>query len=103
MNLKKDEKLEVQWQDGTVSTYPIALLRKMCPCATCKEIRAAEENRPVNRLRVLPGDHSAPSRPLAVTNAELVGGYALKLEWTDGHDTGIYSFQYLREIAPERK
>ena len=40
---------------------------------------------------------------LAVVSAELVGGYALRVEWTDDHGSGIYSFQYLREISPEQK
>jgi DUF971 family protein len=41
--------------------------------------------------------------PLTATNAQLVGGYALRVEFSDGHDTGIYSFNYLREICPEAK
>jgi DUF971 family protein len=99
LNLKKDEKLEIEWQDGLRSTYPIALLRRMCPCALCKTQREEELSRPKTLLRVLSGNHS---RPLAVVSAELVGGYALRIEWTDDHGSGIYSFQYLREISPER-
>jgi DUF971 family protein len=100
LNLKKDEKLEVEWSDGSRSVYPISLLRGMCPCAACKTEReqdAKEKAQKKPALKILSGDHS---RPLAVVHAELVGGYAIRLDWSDGHGTGIYSWQYLREIAP---
>ena len=42
LNLKRDDKLEIVWKDGTTSLYPIAFLRSMCPCALCKEIRDAK-------------------------------------------------------------
>lgn len=98
LNLKKDEKLEIQWQDGTTSIYPIAMLRAMCPCALCKNVREGEAKKPKQSrsLNILPGNYS---RPLAVTGAELVGGYAIRLDWSDDHGSGIYSFQYLRELA----
>lgn len=100
LNLKKDKKLEVEWKDGTRSVYPIAQLRAACPCAGCRGEREQRAKEPVqtvqSRLRVLSGDHS---RPLAVTGAELVGSYAIRLDWSDGHGSGIYSFAYLRELA----
>ena len=100
LTLKKDEKLEVAWQDGLLSTYPISLLRAQCPCAKCKQDRA-EQEASKNRLRVIQGAHS--DAPLAVVSAEKVGNYAIRLIWTDGHDTGIYSWHYLREISPQKK
>jgi DUF971 family protein len=97
LNLKKDEKLEVQWEDGRVSVYPIAYLRKMCPCASCKTFREEEAKKPKTKLTVF---SKTSEGPLAATGAELVGGYALRIDWTDGHGSGIYSFAYLREIDP---
>jgi DUF971 family protein len=101
LNLKKDEKLEIEWQDGLKSVYPLALLRSMCPCALCREVRG-EDKGPKNRskLNLLPGNYS---QPLTVLDAELVGGYAMRLDWSDNHGSGIYSFQYLREISPQKK
>lgn len=96
LDLKKDEKLVVEWQDGRTCTYSLSLLRSMCPCAKCREIRAGEKKKK-SLLTVLPGNYSGA---LTVINAELVGNYALKIEWSDQHDTGIYSFDYLREICP---
>ena len=99
LDLKKDEKLEIEWQDGLRSTFPISMLRAACPCAACKSLRhRPPEGNP--RLQVLPGNQT---KPLQVVDAELVGGYALRLEWSDDHGSGIYSFQYLREISPQRR
>ena len=98
LDLKRDEKLTVAWQDGLVCDYPLVLLRKMCPCAACKETREAEKTRPRTSLSVLP--ETFVSGNPTVVDAQLVGNYALKVTWSDGHDTGIYSFQYLREICP---
>ena len=99
LNLKKDEKLEIEWQDGHTCVYPISYLRSKCPCATCKTVRD-EQKQAKSLLTVLPGNYA---KPLAVVNAELVGNYAMKIAWSDEHDTGIYSFQYLREICPEKR
>jgi DUF971 family protein len=96
LDLKRDEKLEILWKDGTRSVYPLGLLRSMCPCATCKEVRAAQQGRN-SRLNVLPGNYS---QPLTVLKAELVGNYALQIDWSDDHSSGIYSFDYLRSISP---
>jgi DUF971 family protein len=105
LDLKKDEKLTVTWQDGRVCTYSLTLLRSMCPCAQCKIVRegrdphqimTTEPPRKKTSLTILPGNYSGP---ITVRGAELVGNYALKIEWSDGHESGIYSFQYLREMG----
>src|SRR5438105_3339635 len=95
LNLKKDEKLEIEWKDGLRSVYPIALLRRLCPCASCRKMRDEEAAAQVKRkplLRVLA--NNPEETPLAVVHAELVGGYALQLDWSDNHSSGIYSFDY---------
>jgi DUF971 family protein len=73
----------------------------MCPCAACKDQREAEATRPKTSLAVLPESFVAGNP--TVVDAQLVGNYALKITWSDQHDTGIYSFQYLREICPEKR
>jgi DUF971 family protein len=98
LDLRRGEKLTITWQDGVVSVYPLTLLRKMCPCAMCKDQREADAVRPKTSLNVLPETFSGGNP--TVVDAQLVGNYALKISWSDQHDTGIYSFQYLREIAP---
>ena len=70
----------------------------MCPCAMCKEERESAAKRPKKSLAVLP--ETFTGAPPTVVNANLVGNYALRIEWSDKLETGIYSFQYLREICP---
>jgi DUF971 family protein len=96
LDLKRDEKLEIHWQDGRVCVYSISLLRSKCPCAACKTVRQ-EDQQKKPLLQILPGNYS---QPLSALSAELVGNYALKIEWSDNHGSGIYSFQYLRDICP---
>lgn len=98
LDLKKDTALTVHWSDGRVSIYPIAYLRKMSPSAEARQLR---EQMARNPLTVLPSS-GAPNQPLHATGAELVGNYAIRIHFSDGHDTGIYSWHYLREIDPNR-
>ena len=99
LNLKKDEKLEIEWQDGRTCIYPISYLRSRCPCAQCKVAREEQQQRK-SRLNVLPGNYS---QPLSALSAELVGNYAIRIDWSDQHGSGIYSFAYLREICPPQQ
>jgi DUF971 family protein len=97
VDLKKDRGLTIEWGDGSTSYYSIAYLRRMSPSADVKQLRDDMEKNP---LTVLPSGGSSPG-PLVALDAELVGHYALKLRFSDGHETGIYSWRYLREIDGE--
>lgn len=98
IDLKKDRGLTVEWSDGTTSYYSIAYLRKMSPSAEARQLR---EDMKKNPLTVLPAT-PASRGPLVAESAGLVGNYALKIRFSDGHDSGIYSWDYLREIDPAR-
>ncbi len=91
--VRKEHKLLIKWRDGYEVVYPLAWLRKNCPCATCRTDR---ETRSTQLLPIL---KSAPTE-LACINAQLVGNYALQLYWSDGHNTGIFDFKYLRSLDP---
>jgi len=82
-----------------VSFYTIAYLRKWSPSADAKELR---ESLASNPLTVLPAGAVGDGRALTAVGAELVGQYALRITFSDGHDTGIYSWSYLRQIDPNR-
>jgi DUF971 family protein len=97
LDLKRDERLVITWQDGNKCTYTLSYLRSMCPCATCKTQREESEKKK-SLLTILPGNYAGT---LIAEKAELVGNYALRIEWSDKHASGIYSFQYLREICPQ--
>lgn len=95
LDLKKDKGLTVAWQDGTTSYYSIAFLRRMSPSADMKQLRDEMSRNP---LTVLPARAAGQGGPLTAVDAELVGNYALRIRFSDGHDTGIYSWTYLREL-----
>jgi len=98
LDLKKDKGLTVQWSDGKTSFYPIEYLRKWSPSADARQLR---EEMAKNPLTVLPAGSVGDGKPLTATGAEMVGNYALKIVFSDGHDTGIYSWDYLRHIDPD--
>lgn len=96
LGLKKDSGLTVRWSDGVESFYPIAYLRKMSPSAEMRELRKQMNTNP---LTILPEGMNSSTK-LVATGAEMVGNYAIKILFSDGHATGIYSWKYLREIDP---
>ena len=95
--MKKDSGLSVHWNDGSESFYPIAYLRRMSPSAEQRLLREEMEKNP---LTVLPSG-AGSGEPLTATDVQMVGNYAIKIIFSDGHDTGIFSWEYLREIDPK--
>jgi DUF971 family protein len=91
--------VEIDWQDGHKSSWNFVWLRNACPCATCHEERE-KTGRPVGeakpKAQTLLMMYEAPARPTEVSQ---VGKYALKFKWTDGHESGIYSWEYLRRVC----
>jgi DUF971 family protein len=96
LDLKKDRGLTVQWQDGTTSYFSIAYLRKMSPSADMRELR---DQMAANPLTVLPASSTPRSGPLTALDAQLAGNYGLKITFSDGHATGIFSWEYLKQLA----
>lgn len=95
-NLKvqlKEQRLIVDWKDGKRSEFSLDALRRECPCATC---RSERDHAKQNPLRILKADPTG----VRVENAELVGSYAIQFHWSDGHNTGIFDFRYLRSLDP---
>lgn len=99
LDLKKDQGLTIHWSDGQKSFYPIAYLRKMSPSAEMRELRKQMDRDP---LTILP-DNLGSSDTITADGAEMVGNYAIKITFSDGHATGLYSWTYLREIDPNNK
>ncbi len=87
--------LTVLWQDGHLSAYALRWLRAHCPCASCREERR-EAVMEVTSLRLSAG----PPPSTEIVDAELVGNYAVRFRWADGHDAGIYVFSALRQSCP---
>lgn len=96
LDLEKNRGLTITWEDGTTSFYPIAYLRKNSPSADARELRSQMARNP---LTVLPASSSSGA-PLTATDAQMVGNYAIRIVFSDGHDTGIFSWDYLKRIDP---
>ena len=93
--ISKSRGIQIDWKDGHKSSYELVYLRDHCPCAGCT------------------GAHGTPPRPkagdspfqmyqprLKMLSVEPVGNYAIRINWSDGHSTGIYSFDHFRRICP---
>ena len=85
--------LAIKWQDGSESYIPLEQLRRACPCAGCK-----------GEMDVMGNLYKGPDIPLKPESFELrnvarVGTYAIQPTWADGHNSGLFSFEYLRRVA----
>jgi ATP-binding protein involved in chromosome partitioning len=81
--------LQIKWSDGAESRYPVRLLRLACSCANCVDEWSGE-----GRL-----DASTIPDDVHPLNIQPVGRYAIQIDWSDGHSTGIYPFRQLRELS----
>ena len=87
--------LAIKWDDGSESFVKLEKLRRHCPCAGCK-----------GEVDIMGNLYKNPDKPLTPAAFELkrlamVGGYAVQPLWADGHGTGLFSFDYLRQVAEE--
>ena len=99
MKLLRDVVLEITWSDNVQHQIPLEALRKSCPCASCREKRIAEHSKepsPNDALQVL---SPAETMPLRVNSMQPVGNYAYSILFSDGHDTGIFTLEFLRKLG----
>lgn len=91
--------VQIDWKDGHFSSWTFAWLRYACPCALCNEERE-QTGRAIGVTKPKQGGplvlYEAQPRPVEVTP---VGKYALRFKWNDGHESGIYSWDYLRRVC----
>lgn len=86
--LPADRRLRLTWADGHSAEYDYDYLRGFCPCAGCQGHTAE-------------GVRFKPTQvPVEPTRIDPVGNYAISFVWSDGHGTGIYRFEFLRQICP---
>jgi DUF971 family protein len=100
VHLTTGEGVTIEWIDGHFSTYTFPFLRDACPCALCDEERTKSGRAPGQPIGAKPGElhmFKAAAKPVS---AEGVGKYAIRFKWNDGHELGIYSWQWLRQICP---
>src|SRR5271169_2648597 len=87
------QELAVKWDDGTESFISLERLRRACPCAGCKG-----ESDIMGNLYKGPAQTLA-ARAFELRGLSLVGSYAVQPVWADGHNTGLFSFDYLKKVA----
>ena len=95
LELVEGNQLRITWSDGVVRDYALRELRDKCPCATCREKRNAPPPSPLQ----LPILSAAEAQPLRITAMKPVGNYAYSIDFSDGHNTGIYTLESLREMG----
>jgi DUF971 family protein len=86
---ESDSEVSIKWSDDSESRYSAPQLRRACPCATCVNEWTGE--------KIL--DERQIADELTFSTISIVGRYALNFHFSDGHDTGIFSFKYLRELS----
>ena len=84
-----NRQLRITWADGRTCDYRAASLRRACPCAQCVDEWTGERTLKPHAI----------AEDVEIGDLSIVGRYALNFRWSDGHETGIYSFQYLRDLC----
>ena len=87
--LQGEQILEVTWSDDRIDRFPYPQLRAECPCASCRDEWTGE--------RILKPESIKPD--LSLAGMTPIGTYAVQLAWNDGHSSGLYTWEYLRELG----
>ena len=85
---ENDSKISIVWSDDVETNYNASQLRRACPCAGCTNEWTGEKMLDASEI---PDD-------LSFKHISIVGRYALNFHFSDGHDTGIFSFEFLRDL-----
>ena len=87
----RNQRLEITWSDDRETVYGYEFLRWRCPCASC-----AGEGSYAGMLAEI--EQLRPEQYQAITRIELIGSYGIRPTWSDGHNSGIYMFDRLRDL-----
>src|SRR5215813_13317176 len=97
--ISKSKGIKIDWKDGHHSEYTLAYLRDECPCATCTGAHGTTPQKSNYSAPQLVNPFKMYTPTLKMRTVEPVGAYAIRIDWSDGHNTGIYSFDHLRKIC----
>jgi DUF971 family protein len=100
VNLSTGSGMDIEWKDGHRSHYAFPFLRDACPCALCDDERGKSGRKMGEPPKLAPGALPMFKEAAKPLSADGVGKYAIKFHWNDGHELGIYSWQFLRDICP---
>jgi DUF971 family protein len=90
--LQAEQVLEVTWESGQVARLPYRYLRGECPCASCRNEWTGERMLDPGTIRA----------DLKLDGMEMIGNYAVRLGWNDGHSSGLYTWETLQRLTRER-
>ena len=99
VNVSTGTGVDIEWSDGHQSHYSFQYLRDACPCALCEDERAQQGREPGDAPKTAPGSLPMFRPPVKPAQVEEVGRYALRFTWSDGHQLGIYSWDFLRDVC----
>ena len=95
--------LIIGWSDGVRRRYTAPSLRSACPCATCREKKSVDATKPpagsALKGSLLPVLSVQEARPTVIEHMRPVGNYAYNIQFSDGHDSGIFTFDLLLELG----
>jgi DUF971 family protein len=89
IDLNERGEFEIAWPGGRVAIVPGFTLRDLCPCAACIEEGTGR--------KIL--DPSTIPLDIHAEKIDSVGSYAIQVHWSDGHDTGLYTWDLLRAAS----
>lgn len=92
--------MDIEWKDGHRSHYSFRYLRDACPCALCDQERVKTQREPGDPEKQVPGALPMFKAAMKPLHASGVGKYAIQFSWNDGHEHGIYSWDFLRMFCP---
>ncbi len=95
--ISKSKGIKIDWKDGHHSEYGLTYLRDKCPCATCTGAHGTPPRQPEAEA---PTAFPMFKPALKMLGVEPVGNYAIRINWSDGHNSGIYSYEHFRSICP---
>lgn len=93
-----DTELSISWSDAHQSIYDIKYLRAECPCALCRENRKTEQQKKTEKKGLVMLGVNVPQQ-YQILEITPVGRYALQFSWSDQHNSGIYTYEYLRSLC----
>lgn len=100
VNVTTGTGMDIEWKDNHQSHYSFVYLRDACPCAMCDDERTKQGRKPGDPPKQAPGTLPMFKPAAKPTETAPVGKYAIRFHWNDGHELGIYSWQFLRDVCP---
>ena len=100
VHLTTGQGMDITWKDGHQSHYSFPYLRDACPCAMCDQERVKSGREPGDPPKQQPGALPMFKPAPKPVSASGVGKYAIQFTWNDGHEHGIYSWDFLRAFCP---